>query len=263
MKLEDWICDVKATIRSRPLSEEDKVDFVFQHLTGPAREEVKFRPRKSVEDVFSILREVFGDQGSSVHFQRSFFERKQKEGENIRDFSHALLDLFDRACRKSPHLISHKEQVLCDQFADRVSDSLLRTNLRKRVKDTPTIELFTLRSEAIDWADELTNTPFTKPKANIQSSPTEVFTLRSEAINWTDELNTQQKATIQAARTSLMAETRALTDIIHKQQQQIEQQQKQIEQVTNLVHEHITKQDLNKNTETFTNRRDKSRTRMK
>ena len=102
LKLEDWICDVKASIRSRPLSENDKVDFVFQHLTGPAREEVKFRPHKSVDDIFVILREVFGDQGSSVHLQRAFFEKKQAVGENIRDFSHALLDLFDRACRKSP-----------------------------------------------------------------------------------------------------------------------------------------------------------------
>ena len=88
----DWICYVKATIRSCPLSEEDKVDFVFQHLTGPAREEVKFRPRKSVED----------------------------EGENIQDFSRALLDLFDRASRKPPHLITHKEHVLCDQSVDGV-----------------------------------------------------------------------------------------------------------------------------------------------
>ncbi|XP_038049879.1 uncharacterized protein LOC119723352 [Patiria miniata] len=242
LKLEDWICDVKATIRSRSLAEVDKVDFVFQHLIGPAREEVKFRPKKKVEDVFRILREVFGDQGSSVHLQRAFFERRQKEGENIRDFSHALLDLFDRACRKSPHLSVHKEQVLCDQFADGVSDSLLRKHLRKRVKDTPSVEFYTLRSEAIDWAED----------------PTDIST-------------TKQQVSIQAARTSLASETLALTDIVHKQQQQIQQQQKQIEDVTHLLQEHIRIQGTNKtlesnptrNLESRPSRSDKGRTRIK
>ena len=84
LKLEDWICDVKVTISimSCSLSESDKVDFVFQHLTGSAREEVKFR------------------------FQ-AFIERKWREGENIQDFLPALLDQVDRASQKSPHLATH------------------------------------------------------------------------------------------------------------------------------------------------------------
>ena len=45
------MCDVKVTISimSCSLSESDKVDFVFQHLTGSAREEVKFRFQAFIE----------------------------------------------------------------------------------------------------------------------------------------------------------------------------------------------------------------------
>ena len=50
--LEDWLCDIHASIASRPLADEDKVHFMFQHLEGAAREEVKLRPlsdRNTVE----------------------------------------------------------------------------------------------------------------------------------------------------------------------------------------------------------------------
>ena len=50
-KLEDWILDMITAVESRPLSKVEKVDFVFQHLSGPARNEVKFRGKKLKHNV--------------------------------------------------------------------------------------------------------------------------------------------------------------------------------------------------------------------
>ena len=78
--LEDWLCDVNASIASRPLAEQDKVQFMFQHLDGPAREEVKLRPteeRDTVEKFTKILHDVFDIKATGVQLQRHFFENKQ------------------------------------------------------------------------------------------------------------------------------------------------------------------------------------------
>ena len=129
-------------VESRPLSKVEKVDFVFQHLSGPARNEVKFRGKQSVEEIFLTLRDAFGEKRSSVQLQRAFFERKQKTNESLRDFSHGLLDLFERAKRRSPHLMSNKEHLLNDQFAEGVSDIILRKHLKKCIRGDSDIDFF-------------------------------------------------------------------------------------------------------------------------
>ena len=185
-KLEDWICDMKSAVEARPLSEQEKVEFIFQHLSGPAKDEVKFRGRDSVDKIFFILRDVFGVQGSSVQLQRAFFERRQKEAENLRDFSHCLLTLFERAKRKSPYLLENKEHLLNDQFAEGMSDILLRKHLKKCIRVDPEIDFFSLRAEAIEWAEEsLLNSP---PKVSLQASQ-----VKTDTTLMMDMLQKQQK----------------------------------------------------------------------
>ena len=102
ISLEDWCCDIQASIASRPLSEEDKVHFMFQHLEGTAREEVKLRPIKehcTVDDILKILHDVFGVKSTGVQLQRLLFECKQKQTESLRDFSHRLMEIFNKACK--------------------------------------------------------------------------------------------------------------------------------------------------------------------
>lgn len=169
-KLEDWISDMLSAIEARPLSEEERVNFVYQHLSGPAKDEIRYRGRESVCIIFSTLRDVFGVRGSSVQLQRAFFDRRQKEGEKLRDFSHSLLDLFERAKRKSPHLMENKEHLLNHQFAEGVSDGILRKHLKKSIREDPDIDLFTLRSEAIEWAEESSLPVETQPQVAVEAA---------------------------------------------------------------------------------------------
>ena len=93
VKLEDWIYDIQTATKVRPLSKQAEIDFALQYLAGPAREEVKYHDINTLKKLIMVLREAFGDQGSSVQIQRSFIERKQMPGESLRDFSHSLLEI--------------------------------------------------------------------------------------------------------------------------------------------------------------------------
>ena len=208
-KLEDWIYDITTAIKSRPLSQEAEIDFALQHLSGPAREEVKYHKKNNLDSIFSILREIFGDQGSNVQLQRTFFERKQKFDENLRDFSHSLLDLFVRAARKSPHLEEKRENLLKDQFAEGVSDILLRKYLKSKNRESPFLDFFELRADAIEWAEE------------GETQATNVHTVRVEAA-------------------VAKSDTKKLIDLMHKQQQQLDAQQKQIDEITKLIQQKLT-----------------------
>ncbi len=44
--------------------------------------------------------------------QQQFFDRKQKEGESLQEFSHALMDLMDKVRKAKPNVVSDYQVVL-------------------------------------------------------------------------------------------------------------------------------------------------------
>ena len=204
-KLDDWVCDMRSFLESHKWSDNEKLDYVFQHLTGPAKAEVKYRFPSDTEHAFGVLREVFGEHGSTVTFQRTFFERKQREGENLRDFSHVLLELFDKAKRKSPHLSSCKGQLLNDQFANGVLDINLRRHLKGILSEDPDIDFFALRAEAITWSEE------------------------------GDDVTLKVTSDASQAR----VEMGQILDLIQKQQEQLDRQQKQLIEMSKQMQDYM------------------------
>lgn len=75
---------------------------------------------------------------------RNFYNCKQKEGEDIRDFSHA----FSCVLKQHPKSVANEKAVLRDQFVEGVRDYSLRRELRKYVRDNPTSTLIEVREEA-------------------------------------------------------------------------------------------------------------------
>ncbi|KAK3107619.1 hypothetical protein FSP39_018455 [Pinctada imbricata] len=60
--VDEFIEDIELTLKTRPTSDDEKVNFIISHLEGPAREEIRYRPptdKKKPRDVLEILREVF------------------------------------------------------------------------------------------------------------------------------------------------------------------------------------------------------------
>lgn len=64
------------------------------------------------------------------------------------------MELLDSVAQKCPEAVSDKDQVLRDHFADNVRDSMLRKELRKAIREHPSVKFFEIREEAIRWSEE-------------------------------------------------------------------------------------------------------------
>lgn len=104
LNITEWLEEVEACLRSRHLSPAEKALFIYDHLEGEAREEIKYRSLQEREDpnkVLAILTELYGCTKSYVSLQEEFFSRKQLEGETLQEFSHVLLCLMSEVVKKA------------------------------------------------------------------------------------------------------------------------------------------------------------------
>lgn len=155
--LAEWLEEVRACMRARHLSASDQAFFLFDHLEGEAREEIKYRPGDEREDpdkVISVLRELYGCSKSYVALQEAFFSRRQQEGETLHEFSLALMSLMASVKERAPSGMINAEVLLRDQFVEYVLDGALRRELKQLVRRQPTATLLDVRGEAIRWERE-------------------------------------------------------------------------------------------------------------
>lgn len=141
-------------MRARHLSVADQAFFLFDHLEGEARDELRYRSdieRGDPEKIIQALKELYGCSLSHVALQQAFFSRRQQEGETLLEFSIALMGLLEKVKQQSPHAIPNAEALLRDQFVEHVIDIGLHRELKKLVRRHPTSTLLEVRSEAIRW----------------------------------------------------------------------------------------------------------------
>ncbi|KAK0153989.1 hypothetical protein N1851_003923 [Merluccius polli] len=131
--------------------------FLYDHLEGAAKAEVDFHDasnRDTAEKIIKILIDNFSCSQSYVAAQLCFFQRHQKEGESLRDFSHEIKILMDAVIKKTPGGLLNSDRVLRDQFAEGVNDDMLRRELKIRLALDPDMSFLTLRGVAIKWMEE-------------------------------------------------------------------------------------------------------------
>lgn len=155
--IEGWVEEAQACMRMRNMTTAKKAFFLFDHLEGEARDEIKYRPSMDKDDperIVSALRELYGCAESYVALQEAFYLRRQLEGETLQEFSLALLDLFDKLKQQSPYVISNADVMVRDQFIEYVLDNSLRRELKQSVRRQPAVTLLEVRGEAIRWERE-------------------------------------------------------------------------------------------------------------
>ena len=140
------------------MTQVEQTDYVVSLLESTAKEEVKLRPkaeRDTSEKICNILLEAFGERRTTPQLLlKSFYERKQKDGETLREFSHALCEIYNRIHSRDPSIIPSRDQALRDQFADNVRDQLLRKELKRMVRSNSSCKFLEVREEALHWAEE-------------------------------------------------------------------------------------------------------------
>lgn len=155
--VDEFIEELERVIRVRGLNTEDQVDFILSHLRGSALDEVKLcmgGEDKSPQDLFSFLRAAFREKRSTPQLLHAFYARKQLDGEDFRDYSHALSLMLSAALQQSPNAVPNMQLTLRDQFIEGVRDLALRRELRKVVREHPRATLFDVREEALMWCSE-------------------------------------------------------------------------------------------------------------
>lgn len=153
----EWVEEVQACMRARHLSVSDQAFFLFDHLEGEAREEIRYRTAQERDDpnkIIDALKELYGCSQSYIALQEAFFSRRQQEGETLLEFSLALMGLLEKVKQRSPSVMLNAEVLLRDQFVEHVLDNTLRRELKQLVRRQPTATLLEVRSEAIRWERE-------------------------------------------------------------------------------------------------------------
>lgn len=157
MGFAQWLEEVQACMRARHLSVADQAFFLYDHLEGEAREEVKYRPseeRSDPDKIIALLQELYGCSESYVALQEAFFSRRQHEGETLLEFSLALMGLMASIQQCAPGGMPNSDILLRDQFVEHVLDGSLRRELKQFVRRKPTANLLETRGEAIRWERE-------------------------------------------------------------------------------------------------------------
>ena len=155
--VEDFVDNVKSLISDRKMTQIEQTDFVLSLLESAAKEEVKLRPvaaRDTSDKICNILLEACGERRTIPQLLKSFYERKQKDAETLREFSHALCETYNRIYSRDTTIIPSRAQALRDQFADNVRDPLLRKELKRMIRSNSNCKFLEVREEALHWAEE-------------------------------------------------------------------------------------------------------------
>lgn len=207
LTVEEWVEEAEGCIRSRHMSNQEKALFLYDHLEGEARNEIKYRPTATREDpvqLIKVLKEVFGCAKSYVLWQQRFFDRKQKENESLFEFSHALMELMEKIKMSKKDCIANPDLVLRDQFCENVHDPALRRELKKLVRANAGWTILEVRQEATRWVEE--------GQAGSDHS-------RREAVRHNSKAQYTSQCEVTLTQTSELAELKGL---VLKQQSQIE-----------------------------------------
>lgn len=155
--VDEFIDEVERVIRARSQSPEDQVDFILSLLKGSALEEVRLcmgGESKQPSDLFSYLRGAFREKRNAPQLLHAFYARKQEEGEDLRDYSHALSQILSLVLKQSPDAVTNVKLTMRDQFIEGIRDSSLRRELRRFVREKPQSTFFDVREEALTWVLE-------------------------------------------------------------------------------------------------------------
>jgi hypothetical protein len=166
----DWEVQAKDAILAQGLKGQPAADYLLAHLEGPACDEVKFSPleeRKDSDGVIAILKAAFGEQATENELLDAFFSRHQGPKETLREYSHALMSLLDRAFSVNDKVLTNKDHALRDQFAEKIRDETLRNILKLTISTDNKKTFKDIRQQARRWTGERKEEPGVKKEKKV------------------------------------------------------------------------------------------------
>lgn len=107
------------------MSRAEQAFFLYNHLEGEARDEIKYcssTDKIDTDRLISALRELYGCAESYVALQEAFCSLRQQEGETLLEFSLGLMSLLEKVKCHALHAIPNVDIIVRDEFVEYVSD---------------------------------------------------------------------------------------------------------------------------------------------
>ena len=181
--VDEWITDAERQIAVRKLSGPDATAFVVEHLSGRARQEVLGRglDRQRHEDIFKVLKAIFGDGLTLGQLRSRFFSYRQQPGDDVVTCSLELVSLMDKILKLEPTATASRNTMLRERLAEAVTDPSTQQEFRRLLDEDPALDFFEARDRVLRWKGTGKSTSCRAPS---EASVQEVASERSE----TDDL---------------------------------------------------------------------------
>ena len=134
-----------------------QVEFLYDHLVGQAKDEIRIRPetdRNTAPKILDIIKTVFEDAETVGQLQQRFYQRCQKPNESLQTYSLILMKLMDRITKKDKKVLGDRDLILKERFVDGVSDPLLRREMKRFSFEHKGLNFIDFRQMILKWTED-------------------------------------------------------------------------------------------------------------
>lgn len=156
--LSEWLEEFGEITSRHNIEGKEKARLLMDYLTGAAREEIlclSDEKRHDFDEMVQCLQLCFGYQETTQTLSCQFYNRVQRDGESLGDFSRALMRMYSKMEKAAltqadcQALSQLKDKTLCEQFANGVQETWMRRELRRIQIEHEGDGFTTVRAEAL------------------------------------------------------------------------------------------------------------------
>ncbi|XP_062593160.1 uncharacterized protein LOC134254638 [Saccostrea cucullata] len=160
----EWLDDARQHLKV--IDDEDaKIDFLMDNLGGQAKDEIRLRPRmerNTSDKILDIIKDVFASTETLGALQQQFYQRDQKHGESLQNYSLALMKLLDKIVAKDYKAVSDFDEMLKERFVEGIRDSSLRREIRRFSFEQKSMPFGEFRQTVLRWSEDYKSEPLGK-----------------------------------------------------------------------------------------------------
>jgi len=152
--IDEWIQTVKLYVDCRTANEQEKVNFIIDHLSEDAKIELRIGidiAKATSDEVYTLLRDVYTVKDTVFELQQQFYARNQLDDESLSDYSHVLMNKLFLLQKKSPDMFHSTDEILKQRFAEGVVDLSLKRELKRVNRESEHLKFFQIRDLAHSW----------------------------------------------------------------------------------------------------------------
>lgn len=160
----EWLDDARQHLKV--INDNDaRIDFLMDNLGGQAKDEIRLRPRlerDTAENILKIIKDAFASTETLGALQQQFYQRDQKHGESLQNYSLALMKLLDKIVAKDENAVTDFDEMLKERFVEGIRDSSLRREIRRFSFEKKSMSFGEFRQKVLQCSEDFKSEPLSK-----------------------------------------------------------------------------------------------------